>query len=303
MAGIAALLLTLHLGLGDLLPQFLRWAGYQVPDLFDRPWGARSLAEFWAARWNLAFVEMNRRFLLRPLYRAFHGRGARFALFAISGLLHEFAISFPAGGGWGLPLGYFELQGTLVAAEQRFRIANRAWTWFWVLVPTPWLFHQPFRRALVVPFFFWLHTCLAQHSVEWYLSNALYAATFGHLLVLIAGLQVPYRLGWKHEIPKLSRFNQKIFWMYGFFIVFCVVSFGALTLRLHDAFLAGDRAARWLAGFIAMFWTIRLLGDVVWYDHRDWPPGNALVAGHALLSSLFGLFVIIYWSTVLLPRG
>jgi len=301
LAGIAALLLTVHLGIGDLLPQFLRWAGFGVPLLFDRPWASASLTDFWSRRWNLAFVEMDRRLFLRPLHRFFGSRGARFALFALSGLLHELALSFPAGAGWGLPLAYFLLHGALVALEERFRIANRAWTWFWLLAPAPWLFHEPFRRALIVPFYRWLHAVMAHYSASWYLSHAIYAAALGHLVVLIASAQVPSRLGWKQDIPKLTRFNQKVFWVYGSYIVLCIVSFAVLTWRLHDAFLAGDPSARWIAGFIAVFWTIRVAVDTFWFDHRDWPPGNSLVAGHALITTLFSSLATVYWFVAFLP--
>jgi len=302
LAGLAALLLAFHFGLADLLPWLLRWAGFRVPLLFDRPWAARSLTDFWSRRWNLAFVEMNRRLFLRPLGRRFGPRGAGFALFVLSGVLHEAALSFPARGGWGLPLGYFLLQYILIRVEARFHIANRAWTWFWLLAPAPWLFHEAFRRTLIVPFYRWLHALIALHSLDWYVSYALYAAVAAHLAVLAGGLQAPARLGWKQDLPKLSRFNQKIFWLYGFYIVLCIVSFAGLTWRLHDSFLAGDTAARYLAGFIAVFWTIRVLADVVWYDHRDWPPGNALVAGHATLTTLFAALATVYWLAVLLPR-
>lgn len=50
IAGIAALLLTVHAGLGGLLPWLLRWTGFAVPLLFDRPWAAMSLGEFWSRR-------------------------------------------------------------------------------------------------------------------------------------------------------------------------------------------------------------------------------------------------------------
>jgi Membrane bound O-acyl transferase family len=295
LGGIAALLLTLHFGVGDLLPWLLRWAGFGAPLLFDRPWAARSLAEFWGRRWNLAFVEINRRLLLRPLRQRLSARASRLALFALSGLLHEMAISYPAGAGWGLPLAYFLLQGALVAVEERFRIAGRAWTCFWLIAPAPWLFHQPFRRALVIPFYRWLHDWMAQNTGEWYLSHALYAAAIAHLLVLIASFQAPARLGWRHDIGKLTRFNQRIFWVYAGYVLLCIVSFAGLTWRLHDAFLAGELSARWLAGFIAVFWTIRVLVDFFWYDSRDWPPGNALVTGHALVTSLFGVLATVYW--------
>ena len=296
LAGIAAILLAIHLGFGDLLPWLLRWAGFGVPMLFDRPWAARSLDDFWSRRWNLAFVEMNRRLFLRPLCAWFGKRGARFAVFAISGLFHEFGISFPAGGGWGLPLGYFVLQGGLVAIEERFRIRNRAWTWFWLLAPAPWLFHATFRHTLVVPFYWWLHGLIAQHPAEWYLSLAIYMAALGHLLVLVASVQAPVRLGWKEDIPKLTRFNQKIFWVYGSYILLCIVSFAFLTWWLHDDLLTGARAARAIATFIATFWTARVAIDLFWYDYRDWPPGNALVMGHALATSLFCGLALIYWA-------
>jgi len=301
LAGVAALLLTIHLGICGLLPWLLRWAGFPVPLLFDRPWAARTLAEFWSRRWNSAFIELNQRLFLRPLRHRLNPGATRFALFALSGLLHELALSFPAGAGWGLPLAYFVLHGVLVRIEQRLRIVSRAWTWLCLIAPAPWLFHEPFRRALILPFYRWLHAILAGHDAAWYLSCALYAAAAGHVLVLAASLQVPTRLGWKHDIPKLARFNQKIFWVYGFYILLSIVSFAVLTWRLHDEFLAGDPAARWLAGFIAVFWTVRVLVDLFWYDHRDWPPCNSLIAGHALVTTLFCALAAVYWFAALAP--
>jgi len=300
LAGIASILVAVHLGIGDLLPWLLRWAGFDVPRLFDRPWAARSVAEFWSRRWNLAFVEMNRRLFARAIHRYLGKRGSRFALFAISGLLHEVALSYPAGGGWGMPLGYFLLQGVLVELESRFRIANRAWTWLCIAGPAAFLFHEPFRRTLVVPFYRWLHNVIFHNTPGWYLSQALYAAAIGHVLVLIASFQVPSRLGWNDDIAKLTRFNQKIFWLYGLYILLCIVGFAVLTWRLHDDFLAGLPAARYLAGFIALFWTIRVAADIFWYDARDWPSGNGLVVGHALLTSLFCSLASIYWVAALL---
>src|SRR5262245_43895370 len=57
LGGITAILLTIHLGICDVLPWLLRCAGFRVPLLFDRPWTSRTLDEFWSRRWNLAFVE------------------------------------------------------------------------------------------------------------------------------------------------------------------------------------------------------------------------------------------------------
>jgi hypothetical protein len=135
------------------------------------------------------------------------------------------------------------------------------------------------------------------------LSHAIYAAAIGQLAVLIASVQAPARLGWKQDIAKLTRFNQKVFWVYGFYILLSIVSFAVLTFCLHDLLLAGDAAARGLAGFIAIFWSVRVLVDIFWYDHRDWPPGNTLVAGHAMVTSLFCSLAAVYWLVVFAPRA
>jgi hypothetical protein len=165
--GIAVLLVTVHLGYADVLSGLLRRAGFPVQRLFDGPLASRSLEEFWSRRWNRAFVEMDR-LLFVPLLRPLGPVGSLIGVFVISGLLHELAISFPAGAGWGLPSCYFLLHGVLVALERHLLRPRRwhgalarVWTWSWLLAPLPLLFHTPFRQALVVPLFHELHQLLS----------------------------------------------------------------------------------------------------------------------------------------------
>ena len=87
-------------------------------------------------------------------------------------------------------------------------------------------------------------------------------------------------------------------WTYGGFTVLTIVAFGILTLLLHDEFLRGDRAAAALAGFIAVYWTARILVDFFYYDHTDWPAGPGFVAGHAMLTALFLALAATYWAAL-----
>ena len=98
---------------------------------------------------------------------------------------------------------------------------------------------------------------------------------------------MPARFGWKHDLRKLAPFNRKLMWTYSGFTVMTIVAFGSLTLILHDELLRGDRAALGLAGFIGLFWTVRLLVDWLYYGHSDWPAGRQFVVGHVLLVGLF----------------
>ena len=159
-AGVFAFLMMIHLGFCNVLAGFLRFKGWHVHRLFDQPFQSKSLGDFWGRRWNLAFVEMDRILFIKPLRRWFGLRGAILGVFLISGFLHEMALSYPVQAGWGMPLSYFTLHGLLVLLEAHFfkmtrwpGVFARLWTWFWVIIPLPLLFHTPFRDGLIVPFF------------------------------------------------------------------------------------------------------------------------------------------------------
>ncbi|RYG45342.1 hypothetical protein EON79_12880, partial [bacterium] len=295
--GIAALLTTVHFGFSDALTATLRLLGRPVRPLFDRPLATQTLSDFWTRRWNLAYVEMNRRVFLPELRKRMGLRASVFATFLLSGLLHEMAISYPAGGGWGLPMAYFAIQGVAVLAERRLKIRSRIFAWAVVLAPLPLVFHAPFRQGLIVPLFAWLHGLWASQPLAWYLGMLLWALGALQLCVLLASFQVPGRLNWREELPRLSPFNQKLMWTYGAFIVLTIVAFAVLTLTLHESFLRGERAAVGIAVFVTLFWTLRLVTDAFYYKSEDWPQGEDLKAGHALLNALF-VFLTLGYGTV-----
>ncbi len=299
--GLAALLLMVHFGLSGVLSSLVQLSGYPVKPLFDRPLASRTLREFWTKRWNRPFVEMDRILFMRPLSKALGVRGAVFGVFLISGLLHEMAISYPAGAGWGMPLSYFALQGVLTLLESRINLpkwAERPWTWFWILAPLPLLFHDAFRFAFIVPLFDWAHRLLVQNSLASWLDLLLWVLGIAHFLVLIASFQVPFRLHWREELPRLSTFNRKLVWTLGGFTTMTIAGFGTFTLALHNELLRGDRAALAVAIYIVFFWCVRLGTDLFYYRHADWPEGSQFVIGHALLNSLFTFLVLGYVSVL-----
>ena len=81
-------------------------------------------------------------------------------MFLLSGLIHDCVISLPARGGYGLPTGYFLLQGLAVVAEHT-RLARRiglgcGWRgWLFTVIvvagPVGWLFHPPFIHHVILP--------------------------------------------------------------------------------------------------------------------------------------------------------
>lgn len=158
---LPGLSLIVHFGVFDALAGAWRWAGVDCKPLFRSPLRSTSLGEFWGRRWNLAFSEMTTLALYQPLVRRAGRRAALAASFLGSGLLHELAISVPVRAGYGLPLSYFALHGSLMLIEGRLARAGRpidrrpwigrAWTLGWLMVPLPILFHRPFLAGVVWP--------------------------------------------------------------------------------------------------------------------------------------------------------
>ena len=120
----------------------------------------RKPAPFWSRRWNLAFRDYASPFLLVPLCRWSNSLTATLAGYTFSGLVHELAISLPAGSGYGLPTLYFLLQGLgmvieRTAAKRGLVLTGGLRGWMWtacVTIPGAYLlFHPPFIRTVVLP--------------------------------------------------------------------------------------------------------------------------------------------------------
>jgi hypothetical protein len=150
----------LHFGLFHLLALCWQSRGVNAQPIMNMPIGSNSLAKFWSRRWNRAFSDLMHVEVFRPLRRRFGVGAALLIVFFISGLLHESVISIPARGGYGLPTGYFLLQG-LGHFGERSEFGKRiglghGWTgWTYVVlvagIPTLLLFPPVFIRNVILP--------------------------------------------------------------------------------------------------------------------------------------------------------
>jgi len=158
---LPGLSLILHFGLFNICAGFWRLLGADTYTLFPAPLLSTRLSEFWGKRWNLPFTEMVQYAIYRPLSSRFGKSVAALSGFFFSGLLHEMAISVPAGAGYGLPMLYFVLHGGLVYIERKVFTPEsivfqkpwlgRVWTLVWLALPMPILFHPPFLKGVVWP--------------------------------------------------------------------------------------------------------------------------------------------------------
>ncbi|MGB0775427.1 MAG: wax synthase family protein [Akkermansiaceae bacterium] len=143
--------MAFHFGVLRILTAFWRMMGFPVRTLFRNPLVSRGVGDFWAKRWNLSFSQMIARTVQRPLQNRFGKQGALFAVFLVSGLLHEIAITVPAQSGYGLPTLYFLLHGCAVLAEKpTWPLGlSRALALLLVALPLPILFPSVFTQEVI----------------------------------------------------------------------------------------------------------------------------------------------------------
>jgi hypothetical protein len=159
--GLVGMVLLAHFGSFHIVALVWQHFGVNAVPIMTAPILSGSLSEFWGQRWNLGFRQLAHDLIFRPLHRRLGTGGAGFLVFVVSGLIHDFVISLPAGAGYGLPTAYFVVQGTGVALERsrvgkrlNLRRGIRGWLCMALLTAGPafWLFHPPFLRNVVLPF-------------------------------------------------------------------------------------------------------------------------------------------------------
>lgn len=122
-----------------------------------------------------------------------------------------------------------------------------------------------------------------------------------HFSILIASVSTPKVLNWKHEFSSLHPFLRQLFWVYGVFIVLTIIGFGVLTLSFASEMAAGQPIGRGLAGFIAIFWAMRLLVQLFVFDARPFLTNAWLKVGYQILTLAFIGLTTVYAIAALRP--
>jgi len=139
-----------HFGALRVLKGCLRAAGFPVRTLFPNVLEANGLGEFWSHKWNTGYSQMMQRTVGRPITRIANSNTGLLAIFIISGLLHELAITLPVQAGYGLPTAYFTAHGLLTLVERKWKHPiGKLPTLMLVAIPLGILFPPAFQEEII----------------------------------------------------------------------------------------------------------------------------------------------------------
>jgi len=81
-----------------------------------------------------------------------------------------------------------------------------------------------------------------------------------------ANLLAPRRFAYRENLARVSPIVREIFVVHCIYIVLVVLFFAAVCLLLPDELHGGCALGRVLSGFLAAFWGLRMLIQLVFYD-------------------------------------
>ena len=130
------------------------------------------------------------------------------------------------------------------------------------------------------------------------LPSIIWAAGLGQLTVLIASALVPFRLNWKLELQTLSRLHRQMYWVYGGYIVFSILSFSLISICHSVELASGTGLARSFCLYVALFWGVRLPLQA-FFDVKEHLSTWWLRLGYQGLTILFMTLTCIYaWAAL-----
>ena len=115
-----------------------------------------------------------------------------------------------------------------------------------------------------------------------------------HLGTLLGSAQVPKELDFKNELPKVAPLLRHWILTAGLYIVMNLIAFGVISLCLSETLASGTPLARALCGYIAIFWSVRLVIQFFVFDAKPYLRNWFLTIGYHGLTVVFSWHVLVF---------
>lgn len=127
----------------------------------------------------------------------------------------------------------------------------------------------------------------------------IFAGGILHAGTLLGSAQVPRELRFQDELPRLSPLLRHWVLVAGGYIVLNIVAFGLVSLTMSSDLASGTPLARAVCGYIAVFWLIRLIIQLLCFDARPYLRNWFLKAGWHGLTVVFTYQTLVYGAAAL----
>ena len=114
-----------------------------------------------------------------------------------------------------------------------------------------------------------------------------------HLGIMAANVPLPRRLRVRERLAGVPRFVRQIFYVHWVYIVIVLGMFAALCFGFARELAGASALGRFLSGFMAGFWLLRIVLQIFYYDREirreNWGLDLMYVVSLIVLVMVFGL--------------
>jgi hypothetical protein len=86
------------------------------------------------------------------------------------------------------------------------------------------------------------------------------------LVIAVANFFVPSKIGYKENLSRLSPIVRQVLIVHHVYIVLVVAAFGLMNLLYAPDLARPEPLSRFMAGFLAVFWSLRVPIQLFYYD-------------------------------------
>ncbi len=126
------------------------------------------------------------------------------------------------------------------------------------------------------------------------LETLLVLGGLGNLVIALSSLALPKLLGWREELAPLRPLTRNLFWTYAGYTFGIHIWFATLSIAAAKPLAEGSLLARYVTGFIARSWAVRLIGQFAWYDRTVREERLLFRVGEGAYVALFAALTLIY---------
>ena len=126
------------------------------------------------------------------------------------------------------------------------------------------------------------------------MESLVFVAGVGQLILIVASLAIPRVLGWREDVAKLRPLTRQVFWTYAVYIWATNLSFGLLSTLAPHWLLDHSPLAACVSGFIAVYWTARVVIQFTYFDRSDVPRHRLARWAEVALVGLFIFLAVVY---------
>ena len=125
------------------------------------------------------------------------------------------------------------------------------------------------------------------------LENMILISGVLHFGTLLGSAQVPKELRFREELPKLNPLLRHWVLVAGGYVVFNIVAFGLISLVFRNELASQSVMARVFCGYVSLFWAIRLIMQLFFFNAKPYLRNTLLRIGY------HGLTIVFTWQACL----